>query len=151
MDKNLFDRVIKWPDHHELQQIMTEMEHEHRLPQCAGAIDGSFIHMPTPSGTFAEKYWCYKGGEHAILLLAVCDARGKFTYVNVGQPATVGVAAAFARSSLRDSIERLPCLDCSRFFGPHPLSRSFGPHPLSRSSRGILPGLGGVQRTSQLS
>lgn len=106
MDKNLFGRVIKWPDHHELQQVVTDMEHEHHLPQCAGAIDGSFIHMPTPPGIFAEKYWSYNGGEHAILLLAVCDAHGKFTYVNVGQPATVGDAAAFTRSSLRDSIER---------------------------------------------
>lgn len=61
--------------------------------------------MPTPPVSFAEKYWCYKGGEHAIILLAVCDARGKFTYVNVGQLATVGDAAAFSRCALKESIE----------------------------------------------
>ena len=105
LDDVLFPRVVIWPSHHELQQIMIDMENEHHLPQCAGAIDGSFIHMPTPPGTFAEKYWCYKGGEHAIILLGICDARGRFTYVNVGQPATVGDAATFTRCKLLASIE----------------------------------------------
>jgi hypothetical protein len=54
----------------------------HRIcfkPQCAGAIDGCFIPIVRPEGEFAHKYWCYKGMD-AIILLAVVDVRGLFTY-----------------------------------------------------------------------
>lgn len=109
MDDVLFDKVVNWPAANELSQVMADMDYEHHLPQCVGAIDGSFVHMPTPPVPFAEKYWCYKGGEHAIILLAVCDARGKFTYVNVGQPATVGDAAAFQKVFLEGKYREWTC------------------------------------------
>ena len=105
LDDALFEASIRWPSEQELPQVMADMEllKVCDLPLCAGAIDGSFIHMPEPPGASAEKYWCYKDG-HAIILLAVVDAAGIFTFIYVGQPATVGDAASFRRSSLRKAI-----------------------------------------------
>ncbi|KAL0027097.1 hypothetical protein WJX79_005606 [Trebouxia sp. C0005] len=48
LDKALYGRVVKWPTERELPRIMADLEHLNYLPQCAGAIDGSFIHMPEP-------------------------------------------------------------------------------------------------------
>ena len=68
------------------------------LPQCAGAVDGAFMHIRKPQ-KFGDSYWCYK--QHtAILILAVVDVRGVFTYVNARHPGSVGDAAAFNTSKL---------------------------------------------------
>jgi hypothetical protein len=80
------------------------------LPQCAGAIDGSFISMLRPPGKFGYRYWSYKHNNYAILLLAVVDAASLFTYVNVGKPATVGDSATFQVSPLKAALEAFEVL-----------------------------------------
>ena len=67
--------------------------------------------MEVPTGPYADKYWCYKN-IHAIILLAICDARGRFLYVNVGQPGSVGDAAAFSRSAIKTSLEAGTAFSC---------------------------------------
>ncbi|XP_065193105.1 uncharacterized protein LOC135824300 [Sycon ciliatum] len=52
---------------------------------------------------YGDSYWCYKH-RIAILLLAAVDARGIFTYVNVGNPGSVGDAAAYINSRLFDNL-----------------------------------------------
>lgn len=83
---------------------MADFQNLSGLPQCGGAIDGCFIPMETPTGMYNDKYQCYKN-IHAIILLAVVDARGIFTSVNIGQPASVGDGATFNRSKLKQHIE----------------------------------------------
>lgn len=95
---------IKWPTGGELTQVFTDFEQLCGLPLVAGAIDGSFIEFTKPKGPFASRYWCYKN-KIAILLLAVVDATGRFTYVNAGRPASLGDAAAFRRSSLKRMLD----------------------------------------------
>lgn len=55
--------------------------------------------MFKPGQHFGWRYWCYKNF-CSIILLAVCDARGLFTYIDVGRPGSYGGAATFNLSSL---------------------------------------------------
>ncbi len=104
MNEQLVPHAIKWPGEAETFQNIVDFEALCGMPQCGGAIDGCFIPMEVPVGPYADKYWCYKN-VHAIILLAICDARGKFLYINVGQPGSVGDAAAFSRSTIKTSLE----------------------------------------------
>ena len=82
---------IVFPAGEELGRVMEDFESLCGLPQCAGAIDGCFIPIVRPKGEFAHKYWCYKGMD-TVILLAVVDNRGVFTYVHAGMPGSVGDA-----------------------------------------------------------
>jgi hypothetical protein len=77
-------------------------------PGCAGAIDGSLIPQRKPTKEQAnqdtDSYFGYKGAI-ASLLLAICDAEGKFLYVSAGAPACVGDAGLFGRSILKERID----------------------------------------------
>jgi hypothetical protein len=53
---------------------------------------------------FADRYWCYKNIT-GILCLAVVDAVGRFTFVDVGRPASVGDAFAFQASDLKTCLD----------------------------------------------
>ena len=86
----------------ELDSVMDGFEREGGLPMCAGAIDGSFVHMLKPS-VWGDTYWCYKN-YIAILVLAVCDHRGQFTFIDVGRAGCVGDAFTWRESSLRRKI-----------------------------------------------
>ena len=57
------------------------------LPGCAGAIDGCMIPITRPDIPSGSSYLCRK--EYAILLLAVCDAEGAFTFLDVGHPGEI--------------------------------------------------------------
>jgi hypothetical protein len=94
---------IAFPTGEELSRVMTDFESLCNLPQCAGAIDGCFIPIVRPEGEFGHKYWCYKGMD-AIILLAVVDARGIFTYVHAGMPGSVGDAGTYMDTALKRNI-----------------------------------------------
>lgn len=94
---------IVFPTGQELFKVMEDFEAEMGLPQCAGAIDGCFIPIVRPEGEFAHKYWCYKGMD-AIILLAVVDVRGVFTYIHAGMPGSVGDAGTYMDTALKRHI-----------------------------------------------
>jgi hypothetical protein len=79
-----------------------------QLPGCLGAIDGSLIPQRKPTKQQAnqdtDSYYGYNGCI-ASLLLAVCDADLRFTYVNSGAPACVGDAGLYGRSQLKANID----------------------------------------------
>lgn len=109
MKAELVGKNIKFPSGAELDQVMIDFEYL-GLPQCAGAIDGCFIEMKKPPGVFSHKYWCYKNLV-AILLLAVVDARGVFTYITAANPSSVGDAQTFHNTTLKEKLmsgEALP-------------------------------------------
>jgi hypothetical protein len=97
-------KIIKWPKEVEEQQrVMKGFRDRCNVPGCIGAIDGSLIPMKKPTKQQAnqdsDSYYGYKGGI-ASLLLAVCDIKMRFIYVNAGAPACVGDAGLFQRSRL---------------------------------------------------
>ena len=94
---------IVFPAGEELGRVMEDFESLCGLPQCAGAIDGCFIPIVRPEGEFAHKYWCYKGMD-AVILLAVVDNRGVFTYVHAGMPGSVGDAGTYMDTALKRNI-----------------------------------------------
>jgi hypothetical protein len=98
--KSIVPTSIKFPTSRELRDVMTDFEALCKMPQCAGAIDGCFIKIVRPAGEFGHKYWCYKGMD-AIILLAVVDARGIFTYCHCGTPGSVGDAGTYMDTALK--------------------------------------------------
>lgn len=118
LEPMLVPRSIKFPTRDEARQVLVDFEQHCRLPMCAGAIDGCLIPIKCPKGKWNFRYWCYKGFD-AILLLAVVDARGIFTYVKTGIPGCVGDAAAWGKCALKPLVENgtfFPA-DCVRKFG----------------------------------
>ena len=104
LERKLFACNISFPANSELLQVVADFADLIGMPQSAGATDGCFTSMETSTGIFSDKYWCYKN-IHAIILLAIVDARGIFTAVNIGQPASVGDGAAFNRSKIKARLE----------------------------------------------
>lgn len=101
----LVPNCIQFPRGGELERVIEDFEHLSGggLPQCAGAVDGTFVKVRKPS-LYGDSYWCYKTYT-AILLLACVDARGVFTYVNGGSPGSTGDAAVFNYSRLSRKIK----------------------------------------------
>lgn len=96
--------LIRFPRGAELTRVMQDFECLSLLPGIAGAIDGSFIEILKPSVEFADRFWCYKN-KIAILLLAVVDAVGRFTFIDAGRPSSLGDVNAFKFSHLPGYIE----------------------------------------------
>ncbi|KAF2896697.1 hypothetical protein ILUMI_09478 [Ignelater luminosus] len=78
--------------------IADEFETLWQFPHCLGALDGKHISFRAPISE-GSYYFNYKG-YNTIVLLAMCDARYKFTYINVGANERVSDAGIFQQSSL---------------------------------------------------
>eukprot|EP00117_Sycon_ciliatum_P014843 scpid34720/ scgid14937/ Putative nuclease HARBI1; Harbinger transposase-derived nuclease len=98
----LVPAAIKFPSGRELEDVIAGFSDLAQLPMCAGAIDGTFVHIKKPA-LWGDNYWCYKNFI-AIHMLAVCDHRCQFTFVDVGRAGCVGDAFSYAESSLRRRI-----------------------------------------------
>ena len=99
MARVLPSKYIKFPRGAALQSVIADFAEMDGLPGCAGAIDGCFIPIIKPAGPWGFKYWCYKHF-HSIILMAVCDAKYRFSYISVGEPGSVGDSATFLRTTL---------------------------------------------------
>lgn len=84
------------------QKVAEDFKKEWGLPNCIGAVDGTFFHIQQPSG-WGDAYWCYKR-MYGIIVLAVCDPHMLFTYVNAGSPGSVGDAAVWNACSYKKAL-----------------------------------------------
>ncbi|GBP95957.1 hypothetical protein EVAR_12656_1 [Eumeta japonica] len=67
-------------------------------PNCVGAIDGKHIRVIKPSDS-GSLYYNYKN-YFSIVLLAVCDADYKFTYIDVGAYGKCSDSSIYKKSIL---------------------------------------------------
>ena len=67
----------------EWKQISNDFEEIWNLPHCIGAIDGKHIAIECPKKSGSKLYY-YKGF-FTLVLLAICDAKYCFTFVDIGQ------------------------------------------------------------------
>jgi hypothetical protein len=79
---NLLERVLKVPTQGELLKISKNFGTKWSLPNCVGAIDGKHIIIQAPYNS-GSLFFNYKK-TFSIVLLAVCDDKYFFTYVDIG-------------------------------------------------------------------
>lgn len=96
---------IRFPSGEAVRSVIAGFHELCGLPQTVGAVDGCLIPIKCPPGAWNFRYHCYKGFD-AILLLAVVDSAGMFTYVKSGFPGCIGDAAAWNDCALKDHVER---------------------------------------------
>ncbi|KAM4537641.1 uncharacterized protein V3H82_023434 [Fundulus diaphanus] len=89
---------IKTPSEAELMVIVQGFRDRWRLPQVAGAIDGTHIGIIAPAQDPTDYYNRKKF--HSVILQGVVDDRMKFWDINVGWPGKVHAARVLVNSSL---------------------------------------------------
>lgn len=72
------------------------------LPNCIVAIDGK--HLRSNALEMLLVYFYNYKGFHSILIMAVCDANYRFTFVDVGAYGSEGDAGIFSNSSMGKKI-----------------------------------------------
>ncbi|KAJ8913890.1 hypothetical protein NQ315_005687 [Exocentrus adspersus] len=94
----LADSVLLKPDEESWLNIAKEFEERWQLPHCVGAIDGKHVSIQAPAHS-GSTYYNYKGS-HSIVLLALCDARYKFTLVDIGSEGRHSDGGIFKNSNI---------------------------------------------------
>ena len=80
------------------KSIAEDFEQEWDLPHAVGAVDGKHIAIYCPQYG-GSQYYSYKGF-HNVVLMAICQARYRFTYVDIGSYGPDNDAAIFGSTSL---------------------------------------------------
>ncbi|XP_011858795.1 PREDICTED: uncharacterized protein LOC105556324 [Vollenhovia emeryi] len=75
-----------------------------QFPNCIGAIDGKHIKIRCPPNSGSD-FYNYKQ-YFSIVLLAICDARCKFTWVDIGQYGSISDGGVWSRSKFGNDLER---------------------------------------------
>ena len=95
---------LKTPENKEdWSQISQQFEEEWNFPHCLGAVDGKHVAIECPHNA-GSTYLNYKSF-HSVVLMAVCDAKYRFTYVDIGSYGRDNDAANFAQSYLSKAFE----------------------------------------------
>lgn len=103
--KKLSPVYLHMPENeNEWRQVAQQFQERWNFPHCLGSIDGKHFHIQCPKLSDSQ-YYNYK--QHfSSLVLAMCDAEYKFTYVNIGSAGREGDAGVFSRSDLFQCLER---------------------------------------------
>ncbi|XP_050339003.1 putative nuclease HARBI1 [Bactrocera neohumeralis] len=73
---------VSEPNEEDFKQISQDFWELWNTPNCVGSIDGKLIAIRCPPKS-GSQFFCYKNF-FSIVLLAVCDARYRFTYIDIG-------------------------------------------------------------------
>eukprot|EP00117_Sycon_ciliatum_P037248 scpid96703/ scgid27899/ Putative nuclease HARBI1; Harbinger transposase-derived nuclease len=96
--------VIRFPVGRELHKAMRKFEQLSGLPQCAGAVDGTFLRIVKPNEFGELAVHCLH--DHSSNARSCVDSDGLFTFVDIGLPGSSGDAAAYNNSQLKHNIDQ---------------------------------------------
>lgn len=84
---------LSTPGPAEWEKIANDFQEIWQFPNCIGAIDGKHVHVEAPPNS-GSIFYNYKG-RFSIILLGVCDAKYRFTKVDIGECGSRGDAGLF--------------------------------------------------------
>lgn len=106
--------MVNLPDKEDLPTIADKFLAKYQLPNCIGALDGSFIHILQPAQDDRACY-CYKKF-YAVSMLAVVDTDGRIIHFNAGARGAVGDASMWNHSDFHRKLHRWDRYDVQPVF-----------------------------------
>jgi len=100
----LSSNAIKWPS--DLDATSSDFFKIANFPGIIGSIDA--VHLVARAPEKLHDEYRNARGKHTIILLAVCDAFRKFTYVSVGYPGTYSDCKCLDSTDLGTNLENIP-------------------------------------------
>ena len=107
---------INFPEtHHQQMEVMEGFKRKSSvdIDCCVGAIDGILIWTHKPSSADIKvikfgplKFFCGRKMKYGLNMMAVCDSRGRFLWVEVRFPGASSDYYAFDESYLKEKLER---------------------------------------------
>ena len=100
----LSSNAIKWPA--DLETTSSEFFKISEFPGVIGSIDA--IHLIARAPEKLHDEYRNSRGKYTIILLAICDAQKKFTYVSVGYPGTFTDQKCLDSTDLGINLDHIP-------------------------------------------
>lgn len=89
----------------DIKGVMDGFKRISGLPHCVGAIDGCHVRWHACPISQWYEYRCFKNYP-SVIIFAVCDAARRFTYADVCLPGVLADGTLWARSKLKDMIDK---------------------------------------------
>ncbi|KAG0710363.1 putative nuclease HARBI1 [Chionoecetes opilio] len=93
---------IKWPSAQEAPDLEKDFRGVAGFTGVIGALGGTHISIKTPNNL--KTNYINSDKKHSVILMATCDNKKKFTYIDVGTPGSADDNSAFTSSSLYTGI-----------------------------------------------